>query len=293
MHKVFVKIAILSRQPPVYANQRLIEAGKRRSCEVCIVDPLSQPLIYATASAGIRQRPDIGFDAVIPRFSPSWQRQGHALLAHWQARGVISLNSAGAISAARDKLHCLELFSAHGMAMPKSASIETLHNAPELLAVHFRFPLLIKQHASTQGRGVERVCNSDEALQRMAELFALDAPFLLQEFIAEAQGADLRLFVLNGEVIAAMQRTAMAGDFRANIHLGAEASVHVPSVAETAMAIKATALLGLDVAGVDIIQSDRGPLLLEVNASPGFEALERVCGIDVAGKMLDLLISGK
>ena len=108
-----------------------------------------------------------------------------------------------------------------------------------------------------------------------------------------AQGADLRLFVLNGEVIATMQRTAMAGDFRANIHLGAEASVHVPSVAESAMAIKATALLGLDVAGVDIIQSDRGPLLLEVNASPGFEALERVSGVDVAGKMLDLLISRK
>ena len=293
MHKVFVKIAILSRQPPVYANQRLIEAGKRRSCEVCIVDPLTVPLVYATASSGIRQRPDIGFDAVIPRFSPSWQRQGHALLAHWQAYGVISLNSAGAISAARDNLHCLELFSAHGIAMPESASVASMHNAPDLLAGHFRFPLLIKQHASTQGRGVELVWNSDAALQRMAELFALDEPFLLQEFIAEAQGADLRLFVLNGEVIATMQRTAMAGDFRANIHLGAEASVHVPSVAESAMAIKATALLGLDVAGVDIIQSDRGPLLLEVNASPGFEALERVSGVDVAGKMLDLLISRK
>lgn len=293
MHKVFVKIAVLSRQPPVYANQRLIEAGKRRSCEVCIVDPLSLPLIYATASAGIRQRPDIGFDAVIPRFSPSWQRQGHALLAHWQARGVISLNSAGAISAARDKLHCLELFSAHGMAMPKSASIETMHNAPELLAVHFRFPLLIKQHASTQGRGVERVWNSDEALQRMAELFALDEPFLLQEFIAEAQGADLRLFVLNGEVIAAMKRRSVPGDFRANTHLGGAAEIYAPDAQEREMAVKAAGLLGLDVAGVDIIQSNRGPLLLEVNASPGFEALERVSGVDVAGKMLDLLISRK
>jgi ribosomal protein S6--L-glutamate ligase len=293
MQKVFVKIAVLSRQPPVYANQRLIEAGARRSCDVRIVDPLSLPLIFADALPGARQQPDIGFDAVIPRFSPSWQRQGHALLAHWQARGVISLNSAGAISAARDKLHCLELFSAHGMDLPKSASIESMHKAPDLLAAHFSFPLLIKQHDSTQGHGVERVWNSVQALQRMAELFALDEPFLLQEFIAEAQAADLRLFVLNGEVIAAMKRRAMLGDFRANTHLGGTAEIHKPDAQEIEIAVKATGLLGLDVAGVDIIQSRRGPLLLEVNASPGFEALERVSGLDVAGKMLDLLISRK
>lgn len=288
-----MKIAVLSRQPAVYANQRLIEAGKRRSCRISIVDPLRMPLVFADASLGLRQEPDIGFDAVIPRFSPHWQRQGHALLVHWQARGVISLNGAGAISAARDKLHCLELFSAHGIASPKSASIETLCDASDLLARHFSFPLLIKQHGSTQGRGVERVWNRAQALQRMAELHGLDEPFLLQEFIAEAQGADLRLFVLNGEVIAAMKRRAVPGDFRANVHLGGKAEIYTPQAREIDMAVKAAGLLGLDAAGIDIIQSDRGPLLLEVNASPGFEALERVSGVDVAGKMLDLLISRK
>jgi ribosomal protein S6--L-glutamate ligase len=293
MQKVFVKIAVLSRQPAVYANRRLIEAGKRRSCRISIVDPLGPPLVFADASPGPRQAPDIGFDAVIPRFSPHWHRQGHALLVHWQARGVISLNSAGAISAARDKLHCLELFGAHGIASPKSAGIETLCGASDLLMQHFGFPLLIKRHASTQGRGVERVWNRDEALQCMAELFALDEPFLLQEFIAEAQGADLRLFVLNGEVIAAMKRQSAPGDFRANVHLGGKAEIYAPEAHEIDMAVKAAGLLGLDVAGVDIIQSHRGPLLLEVNASPGFEALERVSGVDVAGKMLDLLISRK
>jgi len=288
-----VKIAVLSRQPDVYANQRLIEAGRRRSCGISIVDPLGLPLVFAQASPGLRQEPAIGFDAVIPRFSPRWQRQGHALLVHWQARGVISLNGAGAISAARDKLHCLELFGAHGIAMPKSASIETQCNASDLLARHFSFPLLIKQHGSTQGRGVERVWNRAQALQRIAELHRLDEPFLLQEFIAEAQGADLRLFVLNGEVIAAMKRRAVPGDFRANAHLGGKAEVYAPQAQEIDMAIKAAGLLGLDAAGVDIIHSSRGPLLLEVNASPGFEALERVSGVDVAGKMLDLLISRK
>lgn len=251
------------------------------------------PLVFSDPSLGPQQAPAIGFDAVIPRFSPRWQRQGHALLVHWQARGVISLNGAGAISAARDKLHCLELFSAHGIASPKSAGIETLCDASDLLEQHFSFPLLVKQHGSTQGRGVERVWNSAQAMQRMAELHGLDEPFLLQEFIAEAQGADLRLFVLNGEVIAAMKRQSVAGDFRANIHLGGKAEIYVPEAREIDMAVEAAGLLGLDVAGVDIIQSHRGPLLLEVNASPGFEALERVSGVDVAGKMLDLLISRK
>lgn len=288
-----MKIAVLSRQPSVHANRRLMEAGAQRGCRVSVLDPLSLPLIYSDGTAGSGQAPATGFDAVIPRFSPTWQRQGRAALMHFERRGVASLNSAKAMSAARDKPYCLELFSAQGIPFPKSAGVESLYAAPDLLAEHFRFPLLIKRNDSTRGLGVERVEDGAQALARIAQLHADEQPFLLQEFIAEAKGEDLRLLVVNGAVIAAMKRTAAPGDFRANIHLGGVARSHDPSAAETAMAIKATALLGLDVAGVDIIPSRRGPLLLEVNACPGFEALERVSGVDVAGKMLDFLISGK
>lgn len=288
-----MKIAVLSRQPSVHANRRFMEAGAQRGCRVSVLDPLSLPLVFSDGSASGMPEPPIGFDAVIPRFSPAWQRQGRAVLMHWETRGVTSLNSADAISAARDKPYCLELFGAHGIPFPKSASVESLVEAAGLLAGHFRFPLLIKRNDSTQGVGVERVWDSATALSRIAELHAGEQPFLLQEFIAEAGGEDLRLLVVDGKVIAAMKRRAAPGDFRANIHLGGEASHHVPTSVEAAMAIQATALLELDVAGVDIIPSRRGPLVLEVNACPGFEALERVSGVDVAGKMLDFLISGK
>jgi ribosomal protein S6--L-glutamate ligase len=144
-----------------------------------------------------------------------------------------------------------------------------------------------------RGRGVEKVFDLNQALLRMTQLYAANEAFVIQEFITEAQNADCRLFILNHELLAAMKRRAIPGEFRANVHLGGHAEHYSPNAEEINLAIQATRLIGLDVAGVDIIQSERGPLLLEVNACPGFEALERVSGVDVAGKMLDFLISQK
>jgi ribosomal protein S6--L-glutamate ligase len=287
-----LKIAILSRQPQLYANQRLITAAKQRECAVTVLDPLHIPLLLSGHSS-VPNSTDCPFDAIIPRFGPTWQRQGNALLSHWQKQGAISLNNASAIALARDKFQCLYEFERHGLPFPKSASCESNDLAENLLASQFVFPLLIKQNSSAQGRGVERFYDSETAVARIKQLHAMNEPFLLQEFIAEARGTDVRLFIVNGQLLAAMKRCAAPGDFRSNVHQGGSAEAYQAKPDEIALALNAVALLGLDVAGVDIIHSARGPLVLEVNACPGFEALERVSGVDVAGKMLDFLISKK
>ncbi len=287
-----MKIVILSRQPQLYANQRLIIAAKQRECAITVLDPLQIPVLLSGHSNASNSL-NCCFNAIIPRYGPTWQRQGNALLLHWQNQSVISLNNAYAIALARDKLHCLYKFEHHGLPFPKSASCESIEVAESLLGSQFLFPLLIKQNNSTQGRGVELFNNRETALARISQLHSTNEPFLLQEFIDEAGGADSRLFILNGQLLAAMKRTAAPGDFRSNIHQGGHAELYQATPEEIALALKAVALLGLDVAGVDIINSKYGPLVLEVNACPGFEALERVSGVDVAGKMLDFLISKK
>jgi ribosomal protein S6--L-glutamate ligase len=285
-----MKIAVLSRLPDVYGNRRLIEAGRQRGCDIAVVDPFSVPVVDPEPSIS-GSRSATGFDAVIPRFSPYWQDQGTAVLHRWQSLGIVSLNSAAAISLARDMPQSGAMFRANGIACPVSVCLDNLTGASALLNATFDFPLLIKQQGGMQGSGVERVDDLDRALMRMAELHRNGKPFLVQEFIAEAQGVDRRLLVLNNEVIAGMTRRAAKGDFRANTHLGGTAEAYCPGAEEIGMALSATRLLGLDFAGVDIIPSQRGPLLLEVNACPGFEHLERVSGVEVAGKLLDLLIT--
>ena len=287
-----LKLVILSRQPQLYANQRLIAAAKLRECAITVLDPLHIPVLLS----GISNADDslnCTFDAIIPRYGPTWQRQGNALLSRWQNQGAISLNNAQAIALVRDKFQCLTAFERNGLPFPKSASCESIAAAENLLAHEFIFPLLIKQNSSAQGRGVERFFDSETALARMAQLFALNEPFLVQEFIAEANGADSRLFIVNGQLLAAMKRSAAPGDFRSNVHQGGHAEAYQARPEEIKLALNAVSLLGLEVAGVDIVHSARGPLLLEVNACPGFEALERVSGVDIAGKMLDFLISKK
>jgi ribosomal protein S6--L-glutamate ligase len=285
-----MRIAVLSRLPDVYGNRRLIEAGLQRGCDIAVVDPLavlSGGPWSSVSGSGLAA----DFDAVIPRFSPYWQDQGTAVLQRWQSLGIVSLNSAAAISLARDMPQSVALFRANGIACPVSVCMDNLTGVSARLGSMFDFPLLIKLQGGMQGSGVEKVDDIDRALVRIAELHRTGKPFLVQEFIAEAQGVDRRLLVLNNEVIAGMTRRAAKGDFRANTHLGGTAEAYCPDAEEIGMALSAARLLGLDVAGVDIIPSRRGPLLLEVNACPGFEHLERVSGVDVAGKLLDLLMT--
>jgi ribosomal protein S6--L-glutamate ligase len=231
------------------------------------------------------------YDAVLPRFGPMWQRQGGNVVVQLERQGLVSLNTAKAMALARDKLQCLQLFEQQAMPFPKSASIESMQSFDAVLDAEFQFPLLLKLNQSSQGFGVAQFADKASLQRRAAELYLEEQSFLIQEFLSEACGVDFRLLVINNEVVAAMQRTAVPGDFRANIHLGGQASAHVAGAEEIRLALKATAICGLDVAGVDIIYGKNGPMLLEVNACPGFEALERVSGVDVAEKMIDFLRS--
>lgn len=286
-----MNIAILSRCPNVYTNQRLTQAARDCHCFARIIDPLSCALVMQNNGlhlAHANQNLEL-FDAVLPRFGPLWQRQGGIVVAQLERHGLVSLNTAKAMALARDKVQCLQEFEQHAIPFPKSASIESMHSFDSVLEAEFQFPLLLKLNNSSQGFGVALFTDKSSLQRRVAELYLDEQAFLIQEFLPEAGGVDFRLLVINNEVVAAMQRTAAAGDFRANIHLGGQASAHVASSEEIRLALKASALCGLDVAGVDIIYGKNGPMVLEVNACPGFEALERVSGVEVAEKMIEFL----
>lgn len=278
-----MKIAILSRQPGVYGNRRLLAAAAGRGWLAEVVDPLAADTEAALARLA-------RFDAVLPRYSPFWQAQTHDLLWRLQRRGVRSVNDADAIAMARDLPASLQVLSAAGLPMPESVYVDRGPDDADWLArLPFGLPVVRKRGGHSQGHGVALHRELPELAADVRELLARREAFLLQEFIAEADGRDLRLLVMDGRVLAAMQRIARPGEFRANAHLGGRAVAWAASAAECGLAIAAAGAIGLRVAGVDIIHARRGPLLLEVNASPGFEALEATSGLDVAGKLLDLL----
>ena len=277
-----MKIAILSRQSDLYSNRRLLAAAAARGWTAAVVDPLQDAAGHGDCANG--------FDAVIPRYSPYWQQQAHGVLKRLQAEGIRSLNDADAIALARDAPACLQAFARSGLPYPDSVPVyPAMLSADWFDRLPFGFPMVLKRHGSSQGLGVELYRDSFALTDRVQALIDRQEPFLLQEFIAEAKARDQRLLVAGGRVIAAMQRVARSGEFRANVHLGGLASPLLAGPEACDMALRAASVVGLQCAGVDIIESRRGPLLLEVNACPGFEALERVSGVDVAGNLLDLL----
>ena len=274
-------IAVISRIPELYTNRRLLAAARERGADVRIIDPLA-PFQQGVAES---------FDAVIPRFGPIWQSLGGELLTQLQASGAVCLNSAEAVALARDKQAVMQVFGRLQLPMPPSVPGTAVRDDSSLAQLSFQFPMLIKEDASAGGWGIHRVEDAAAALAVMARLNSAGAGFTLQAFIAEAAGRDLRVFVCGGRVLAAMCRTAPPGEFRANVRLGARVEAIIPDDSESALALAATAALGLTVAGVDLLRTRAGPLLLEVNAAPGFEALEAATGQDIVGQMLDLLVS--
>lgn len=275
-----MKLAVLSRQPELYANRRLRQAAATRGMSVVFADPLHTD-VGDTAFDGV--------DAVIPRFTPRWQIAGGRLLAGLEARGLVAVNGAAALALARDRARCMRRFAEAGVPMPETVRPDGIPDAGWLAALPFGFPMVLKRDDSAQGGGVELLPDADAVLARIEALARDGIGVQLQEYVVEAGGSDLRLLVLGGETVAAMRRIARPGEFRANIHLGGRAEAHAPSPDETALAVAAVGALGLDLGGVDILRSGRGPLLLEVNACPGFEALEAVTSCDFAGKLLDFL----
>lgn len=284
-----MKLAILSRNSKLYSTRRLVEAARIRGHTVRILDPLR---CYMRITAGgfsmhYKGRPLAGFDAVIPRIGASVTRYGTAVLRQFEMMGAYTPNPSDAILRARDKLRAHQLLAAKGIDMPATVFGDNPDDTDDLLSMLGPPPHVVKLSEGTQGRGViltEKLSASKGTVEALRGLYA---NFLVQEFIAEAQGADLRCLVVGDKVVAAMRRQAQEGDFRSNLHAGGRAAAVVCSKAEQQVAVRSARALGLGIAGVDLIRSQRGPLVLEVNSTPGLEGIESISGQDVAGQMID------
>jgi ribosomal protein S6--L-glutamate ligase len=284
-----MKIAILSRNARLYSTQRLVEAGRKRAHQVRVLDPLRCYMRIAAGKFEIhyKGRALRGLNAVIPRIGASVTFYGTAVLRQFEMMGVKTPNTADAILRARDKLHALQLLARDGIGLPTTVFGDNPDDTADLLKMLGDPPHVIKLNEGAQGQGV-LLAEKRSSAQGMIEAFrGLYANFLVQEFIREARGVDLRCFVVNDKVVAAMQRKATDGDFRANLHRGGTASAVDLTVQEAEMAVHAARVMGLGVAGVDLLRSNRGPLVLEVNSSPGLEGIEAATGVDVAGAIIE------
>jgi ribosomal protein S6--L-glutamate ligase len=289
-----MKLAILSRNSKLYSTRRLVEAARERHHTVRVLDPLRCYLRISSDGFEMHHkgRPIAGYSAVIPRIGASITRYGTAVLRQFELMGSYTPNSSDAIARARDKLRSHQLLAAQGIGLPVTVFGDNPDDTVDLLSMLGPPPHVIKLNEGTQGAGVMLTEKPSASRSVIEALRGLYANFLVQEFIAEAKGADLRCFVVGGEVVAAMRRQAPKGDFRSNLHRGGSAKAVRVSEAEHATAVRAASVLGLGVAGVDLIRSRRGPLVLEVNSSPGLEGIEAATGIDIAGRIVDHVVSG-
>jgi ribosomal protein S6--L-glutamate ligase len=289
-----MKLAILSRNSKLYSTRRLVEAARERHHTVRVLDPLRCYLRISSDGFEMHHkgRPIAGYSAVIPRIGASITRYGTAVLRQFELMGSYTPNSSDAIARARDKLRSHQLLAAQGIGLPVTVFGDNPDDTVDLLSMLGPPPHVIKLNEGTQGAGVMLTEKPSASRSVIEALRGLYANFLVQEFIAEAKGADLRCFVVGGEVVAAMRRQAPKGDFRSNLHRGGSAKAVRVSEAEQATAVRAASVLGLGVAGVDLIRSKRGPLVLEVNSSPGLEGIEAATGIDIAGRIVDHVVSG-
>jgi ribosomal protein S6--L-glutamate ligase len=283
-----MKIALLSRNRNLYSTRRLVEAAEARGHKVQVIDVLR---CYMNIQPG---RPEIwyrgklleGFDAVIPRIGASVTFYGTAVVRQFEMQGVYSLNESVAITRARDKLRALQLLARKGVGLPRTGFAHAPDDTDGLMQLVGGAPMVIKLIEGTQGQGVV-LAETDNAAASVIEAFrGLDAYFLVQEFVKEANGSDIRCFVVGGEVVAAMQRTACEGEFRSNLHRGGSAAVVEISAAERRTALRAAKIMGLNVAGVDLLRSKSGPMVMEVNSSPGLEGIEAASGVDIADAMV-------
>ena len=284
-----MKIAVLSRNPKLFSTRRLVEEALKAGHECVVVDHSLCDLIIEQEGPSIiymGQKIE-GIDAIIPRIGASVTFYGTAVVRQFELMGAISAVTSQAIVRSRDKLRSLQILSKNGLGMPKTAFTNfSKGGEKQLIEQVSGAPVIIKLLEGTQGLGVV-LAETKKAAQSVVEAFhGLKARIIVQEYIKEAKGADIRAFVVNGKVVGAMKRQGAEGEFRSNLHRGGVATVIKLSRAEKQAALNAAKALGLDVAGVDLLQSDRGPLILEVNSSPGLEGIEGATGINVAAEII-------
>lgn len=283
-----MKIAILSRNAKLYSTRRLVEAAQQRGHEVLVLDHLKCDLLIEAGHPYIMYKGEklTGIDAIIPRIGASVTFYGTAVVRQFEMMKVTNPVDSQAIVRSRDKLRCMQLLSRAGLGLPKTAFTNYSVKVKELIEEVGGAPLVIKLLEGTQGLGVV-LAETEKAAESVIEAFHnLKARIIVQEFIEEAKGADIRAFVVNGEVVGAMKRQGKEGEFRSNLHRGGTGSLIKLTRAEKAAALLAANTLGLKIAGVDMLQSKRGPLILEVNSSPGLEGIEKATRQDIAGKII-------
>jgi ribosomal protein S6--L-glutamate ligase len=286
-----MRIAILSRNPKLYSTKRLVEAATSQGHEVRVLDHLRCYMNISSSSPTLHYRgEDLPlYDAVIPRIGASVTFYGTAVLRQLEMMGVYPVNESVAISRSRDKLRSLQLLSRKGIGMPITGFANSPDDIQDLIKMVGGAPLVIKLLEGTQGIGVV-LAETKKAAESVIEAFlGLNANIMVQEYIKEAGGADIRCFVVGGKVVAAMKRQGAEGEFRSNLHRGGSASLVKLSPDERRTAVKAAQIMGLNVAGVDILRSNRGPVVMEVNSSPGLEGIEKATGKDVAGMIIEFI----
>lgn len=286
-----MKIAILSRNPKLYSTRRLVEAAEQRGHEVSVLDHLKCVLVIEKGNPHIFYggKEVRGIDAIIPRIGTSVTFYGAAVVRQFEQMKVFSSVESQALVRSRDKLRSLQLLAKAGIGMPKTAFASTPKNIDNILEQVGGAPVVIKLLEGTQGIGVILAETHKSAKSVIESFLALKANILVQEFIKEAGGADIRAFIVDGKVVGAMRRQGLPGEFRSNLHRGGSAQVIELTKEERETAIKSAKKLGLAIAGVDMLQSSRGPLVMEVNSSPGLEGIENATGVDIGGKIIEYI----
>lgn len=287
-----MKIAILSRKHSLYSTHRLVEAAHQRGHSADVIDTLRCYMNISSAAPNVHYKGEVlkTYDAVIPRVGASVTFYGAAVIRQLEMMGVFCVNDSVAITRARDKLRSLQILSKKGIGMPVTGFAHSMAEIEDLIRMVGGPPLVIKFLEGTQGIGVILVETTNAARSVLEAFLGLKVNIMVQEFIREANGSDLRCFVVGGKVVAAMQRTAKSPEeFRSNLHRGGSAVPVELSDEERKMAVRAAHIIGLNVAGIDMIRSNRGPLIMEVNASPGLEGIERTTGVNVAGEIIKFI----
>lgn len=284
-----MRIAILSRNPNLYSTQRLVEAGKERGHDIMVVDHQKCVLVIEQSRPQIiyKGHPLEGIDAIIPRIGASVTFYGAAVVRQFEQMKVFSTVESQALVRSRDKLRSLQLLAKAGLGMPKTAFAASARDIDDVIKQVGGAPVVIKLLEGTQGIGVILAETHNSAKSVIEAFLDVEVNILVQEFIAEAKGADVRAFIVDGQIVGAMRRQGAEGDFRSNLHRGGKAQLIQLSAEEKATAMKAVKKLGLAIAGVDMLQSKRGPLVMEVNSSPGLEGIEGATGVDIAGKIIE------
>jgi ribosomal protein S6--L-glutamate ligase len=283
-----MKIAILSRNPKLYSTSRLVEAGEKKGHEMIVVDHAKCDIVIEKKKPVIRYNDKVleGIDAIIPRIGASVTFYGTAVVRQFEMMHCFSAVESQALVRSRDKLRSLQILSRAGLGMPKTVFSNYSKHTPSILKEVGGAPCVIKLLEGTQGLGVVLASNENAAISVIEAFNGLQARVIIQEFIKEAGGADIRAFVVDGVVVGAMKRQGKEGEFRSNLHRGGSANIIELTDEEENAALKAARAMGLGVAGVDMLQSSRGPLILEVNSSPGLEGIEKATGKDIAKSII-------